>query len=132
MSQTTTLILLSQTSYNGGISSSIYNVTGDKQPAASYYLGNKDLQTVNISTTNFSGNIYIQCSLTTDPSSTTVPIEWFNVHTIVANHNAPVNTIEQLASNTNAGINIRGNFVWMRAYVENFSNGIINWIKLSY
>lgn len=132
MSQTTTLVLLGQTSYNGGASNSIYNVTGEKFAAGSYYLGCKDLQTVNISTTNFTGNLYIQCSLNENPSSTNVPPDWFNIYTITANHNAAANTPEQLASNTNVGVNIKGNFVWMRAYIENFSHGIVNWVKLSY
>jgi hypothetical protein len=132
MSQTTTLILLGQTPYTGSATNPIYNVTGEKFAAASYYLSCKDIQTVNISTTNFSGNLYIQCSLNENPSSTTIPPDWFNIYTLTANHNAIANSPEQLASNSNIGVNIKGNFVWMRAYIENFSHGIVNWVKLSY
>lgn len=48
MSQTTTLILLPETTYVNPGNSSPYTVTGNSYPAAAYYLGNKDLQTVNM------------------------------------------------------------------------------------
>ena len=44
MSQTTTLILLPQTSYLNPGNGAPYTVTGNSQPAAAYYLGNKDLR----------------------------------------------------------------------------------------
>ena len=44
MSQTTTLILLPQTTYDGGGTANVYTVVGNSQPAAAYYLGNRDLQ----------------------------------------------------------------------------------------
>lgn len=128
MSQTTTLILLPQTAYNGGPSANVYTVTGETYPAAAYYLGNKDLQTVNLNLTNCTGNIVIEASLATEPSNT----DWFKVYELVANANAPSNTASQLASNASVYTNIEGNFVHLRAKVEDFSYGTVNFVKVSY
>lgn len=132
MSQPTTLILLPQTAYSGNAATPTYTVTGDKVAAAAYYISCKDTQTVNINTTNLVGNIIIQASLATTPSSTAIPPDWFTLHTIEANVNAVANSLPQLAANTNVGLNLTGSFVWMRAVVEDFSGGIVNWIKVSY
>jgi len=128
MSQTTTLILLPQTTYDGGANSNVYTVTGNAQPAAAFYLGNKDLQTVNINLTNCTGNIVIQASLATTPGST----DWFDVYELVANANAASNSAPQIASNASAYTNVNGNFVYIRAKVKDFAGGIVNFVKLSY
>ena len=67
MSQTSTLILLPQTTYDGGGTANVYTVTGNTQPAAAYYLGNQDLQTISYSFTNVTGNLEIEATLATDP-----------------------------------------------------------------
>jgi len=129
MSQTTTLILLSQTTWNSNIANgNSYTVTGNSQPAAAYYLGNRDLQTVNVKLSGVTGNIVIEASLASSPSNT----DWFDVYKLVANANAPSNTASQLASNASVYTNIEGNFVYMRAKIEDFANGIVNFVKLSY
>jgi hypothetical protein len=128
MSQTTTLILLPQTTYDGGGNSNVYTVTGNSQPAAAYYLGNKDLQTVNINLTNCTGNITIEASLATTPSST----DWFKVYELIANANAAANSAPQIASNASVYTNVNGNFVYMRAKVKDFAGGVVNFVKLSY
>lgn len=129
MSQSTTLILLPQTTYNGGGNANVYTVTGNTTPAAAYYLGNRDLQTVNLSLTNVTGNIVIEASLATTPSSDT---DWFKVYQFEANANAAANSEPQLASNACVYTNIEGNFVYMRAKIEDFTYGIVNYVKLSY
>jgi hypothetical protein len=129
MSQTTTLNLLSQTTYAANIANNQpYTVTGNSQPAAAYYLGNRDLQTVNISLTGCTGNIVIQASLSESPTVT----DWFKVYELIANANALPNTAPQIASNASVYTNIEGNFVFMRAKVEDFAGGVVNYIKLSY
>lgn len=128
MSQTTTLILLSQTSYHNPGNGAPYTVTGNSQPAAAYYLGNQDLQTVNISLTNCTGNIVIEASLATDPTSN----DWFDVYELVANANASPNSAPQIASNTRMYTNVEGNFVYLRAKVEDFQGGVVNYVKLTY
>ena len=128
MSQTTTLIMLPQTTYINPGNGAPYTVTGTSQPAAAYYLGNKDLQTVNIKATALTGNIVIEASLATTPSST----DWFKVYELEANANAPANTAPKIASNASVYTNIEGNFVFLRAKVVDLNNGGVNFIKLSY
>lgn len=117
MSQQTTLILLPQTVYRNPGNGAPYTVTGNSQPAAAYYLGNRDLQTVNLSLTNCSGNIIIEASLASNPSDT----DWFKVYELSAN-----------AANISTYSNIDGNFVYVRAKVEDFNQGAVNYIKISY
>lgn len=128
MSQSTTLILLPQTTYANPGNGAPYTVTGNTQPAAAYYLGNRDLQTVNFSLTNCVGNIVIEATLATTPQD----IDWFQVYTLEANNYAPTGTAPQIAANSNMYTNVEGNFVYIRAKVEDFQNGVVNWIKLSY
>ena len=122
MSQTTTIILLPQTAYDGGGNSNVYTVTGNSPPAAAYYIGNRDLQTVNIKLSNVTGNIVIEASLATTPATG----DWFKVYELQANNSSNVN------SNASIYTNITGNFVYLRAKVEGFANGIVNFVKLSY
>lgn len=128
MPQSTTLILLPQTTYLNPGNGAPYTVTGNSQPAAAYYLGNRDLQTVNIKLTNCTGNIVIQASLATTPGVD----DWFKVYELEANANATPNSAPQLASNASVYTNIEGNFVYMRAKVEDFQGGGVQFIKLSY
>ena len=117
MSQQTTLILLPQTVYRNPGNGAPYTVVGDSQPAAAYYLGNRDLQTVNISLSNCSGNIVLEATLAASPTDT----DWFKVY-----------EFEAVTANTSTYSNIDGNFVYIRAKVEDFNNGIVNFIKVSY
>ena len=128
MSQTTTLILLPQTAYLNPGNGAAYTVVGNTQPAAAYYLGNKDLQTVNISLSSVTGNIIIEASLATTPSIT----DWFKVYELEANINAPANSAPKRASNSASYTNIEGNFVHIRAKVDGFAYGVINFVKVSY
>jgi hypothetical protein len=122
MSQTSTLILLPQTTYDGGGTANVYTVTGNTQPAAAYYLGNQDLQTITYSFTNVTGNLEIEATLATDPGSG----DWFKVYELEADNN----------SNTNSTLtsyqNITGNFVYIRAKVADFANGVVQYVKISY
>jgi hypothetical protein len=129
MSQTTTVILLPQTTWVGNVANvPVYDVVGEKRQAASYYLGNKDLQTVNINLSGVTGNVFIQATLATLPVDT----DWFNVYEIEANAAAPSGSAANAAAYTNSAVNINGNFVWMRAKVEDFAAGIVQYVKLSY
>jgi hypothetical protein len=128
MSQATTLILLPETSYQNPGNGAPYTVTGNTFPAAAYYLGNKDLQTVAVKLTNVVGNIIVEATLATQPSNT----DWFQVYELNANANAPANTEPQLASNASVYTNIEGNFVYMRAKIEDLNNGTVQYVKLSY
>lgn len=128
MAQGTTLILFPETAYVNPGNGAPYTVIGNQQPAAAYYLGNRDLQTVNTKLSNVTGNIVVEASLATAPSTN----DWFKVYELTANANAPANTTTQLASNASVYTNIEGNFVYMRAKIVDFKGGIVQFVKLSY
>lgn len=128
MSQSTVLILLPQTAYDNPGDGSPYDVVGEKQPAAAYYLGNRDLQTVQYSLSKCTANVIIEASLATEPADS----DWFSVYKLVANNDASEETDPKLASDANSFENIEGNFVYLRAKLEDFRNGSVNFIKVSY
>ena len=128
MPQTTTLILLPQTSYVNPGNGAPYTVTGNSQPAAAYYLGNQNLQTVNINLSNCSGNITLEATLASSPTEN----DWFKVYELIANASSPVDTEPYINSNASTYTNITGNFVYMRAKVVDFDSGTVQFVKLSY
>ena len=128
MSQATILTLLPQTTYDGGGTGNIYTVTGNAQPAAAYYLGNQNLQTVNIKLSGASANIVIEASLNSNSSNA----EWFKVYELVANANSATGSDTFDASNASIYTNIEGNFVYLRAKIVDFAGGVVNFVKLSY
>lgn len=117
MSQTTTLILIPETSYVNPGNGAPYTVVGNSYPAASYYLGNKDLQTVNMKLSQVTGNIVIEASLATSPTNN----DWFRVYEYNAN-----------AANISTFTNVSGTFVYMRAKIEDFNAGTVEYVKMSY
>jgi len=128
MSQVTTLILLPQTSYKDPGGGQFYTVTGNAQPAAAFYLGTKDLQTVNTKLTDVTGTIVLEATLAADPQDT----DWFEVNEFTANFRAPAGSPEKENSNASLFTNVEGNFVFMRARVDYFNHGTIDFIKMSY
>ena len=77
MSQTTTLILLPQTTWSSQVANgNSYTVVGNSQPAASYVITPRALQTVNINLSDVNGNIVIQATLATNPGDN----DWFKVY----------------------------------------------------
>jgi len=118
MSQTTALTLLPQT---------ITVVTGDKQPAASYYVAGKTLQTLTWKLSGFLGTILIQASLVENP---TLDSDWFPIYNLICtNGNNNGGSVGTPAVNF---VNITGNFSWIRANVTARSEGTINYIKVCY
>lgn len=128
MSQNTTLILIPQVSYQNPGNGAPYTLTGNSQPAAGYILANKDLQTVSLKLIGATGNIVVEASLATTPTD----YDWFKVYEFEANANAPANSATQLASNASVFTNIEGNFVYLRAKVEDFQGGTVQYVKVSY
>ena len=116
MAQTTVLQLLPQTPVRSGTPT----VTGAKQPAAAYYLANSDLQTISWSTNNFTGTIIIQASLVTNPNENN-DNDWFDVFSTTYSSTTIVDYS-----------NVKGNFVWVRAKITGFTQGVIQNIKVSY
>lgn len=117
MSQSVTLILFPETAYNGGGTANVYSLTGNSVPAAAYYLGNQDLQTVNYKLTEVTGNIVIEASLASNPTND----DWFRVY-----------ELECANTTVSSYTNVDGNFVYMRAKIEDFAHGVVQFVKLSY
>ena len=122
MSQSTILQLLPQTVYVNDGTADPYNVIGNAQPAAAYYLGNQDLQTLSYKFTEVTGNLVIEGTL----ASTPVDSDWFQVTSITANNSANIN------ANASAYQNLTGNFTYMRAKINDFNNGTVQYVKISY
>ena len=113
MAQSTTLLLLPQSVYSAG------SVTGQKQPAAGYYLGNKNLQTITWTLNSFQGTIIIEASLETEPSND----DWFIIYTLATGGSTLTQT---------SFTNLEGNFVWIRAKVNPFYAGTVQNVKVTY
>lgn len=122
MSQSTILTLLPETVYKNDGTAQPYDVTGDTVQAASYYLGNQDLQTVSFSFSEVTGNLVIEGTLASTPSDS----DWFKVYEVSANNSANTN------ANLKSFTNLTGNFVYMRAKINDFNHGVVNFVKVSY
>jgi hypothetical protein len=121
--KTTTLQLLPTTTHgtpSGNYDGSSEDWSGEQQQAANYYGGFGDLQTVAYFLLNFQGRIRIQATLDQQPASDAA---WFNVEDF--------DSVDS-ATTDNFSRNITGNFVWIRARVEDFTAGTITKLMLSY
>ena len=119
MSQNTTLILLPQTAFTPINPNTTVN--GNMFPAASYNVSGQNLQTVSWSITTFKGTLTIQASLVDTPA---LDKDWFTVLNVVYS--------ESLGTTINSFNNITGNYVWLRAVINNFTLGTVEHIKVSY
>ena len=113
MSQSTVIALFPQVVYNGTNTT----VTGDKYPAAGYYLGKNELQTISWKFSVAAVVIKIQATLEQSPEDD----DWFTVHTVVGTG------IDEIGYE-----NISGNFVWIRAVINNFASGSVQFVRLTY
>ena len=115
MAQTTTAVLIPQTSHPPG--SSAVEVYGTRQQAAAYLLANRDLQTITWHfTSTFIGSCVIQASLVDDPGTG----DWYEVYSI------------DTAGAKDGYYNLQGNFVWLRAVVTGWTQGTIQLVTASY
>jgi hypothetical protein len=125
------VIILSATTYDDEST-----VTGDRFKGDGYYGSNDGLHTVAWKITNFVGTIKIQGSLASTPGSS----DWFNIDLAVG---YSIDTTGKLvqdnvssvvyssATTANAVYNFTGNYVWVRAVIENFSAGTVNSIHMN-
>lgn len=117
MAQATVLELFPQTPYSGTTT-----IVGDKQPAAAYYRATASLQTISWYLTSVIGLITIQASLATNPDESNDD-DWVTVYTINGMSGALTGIDYE---------NINGNFVWLRAKIVSFTQGTIQYMKVSY
>lgn len=121
--KTTTLQLLPGTTHgtpSGNYDGSSQDFSGEQQKAANYYGGFGGLQTVAFFFSGFQGRVKIQATLDSLPSQDD---QWFDVLDVDYSSSATT------ASFSN---NITGNFVWLRARVEDFQAGTITQVTVSY
>lgn len=117
-----TVYLLDNVTYgqaSGNYDGSSLLFYGNAVPAANYYNGNGNAQTIIYRLEDVQANITIQASL----NDLAEQAHWFDVHTFTD------------ASTVHNGIfayNITGNFVWLRARVDMFEGGTIRNIVANY
>lgn len=136
MAQITSQLLASQQVHPSDSSTQTY--TGDAVKANGYY-GNADgNHTVQFSLTGFIGKVRIEATLATTPTAT----DWCTVElgnsvstmdTTGAITAANITYLEyDTVTTTNISYNFTGNFVWVRAYVYDWTDGTVNSIRVNY
>jgi hypothetical protein len=122
MTAYTTQYLLQDVIYgtaSGNYDGSSQDFVSNALPAANYYGGQGSLQTIIFRLTNFSGIITIEATLNDAQDSA----PWFDVYEYDAASSAVTDYHPA---------NVTGNFVWLRARVQNFDSGEINFVTVSY
>ena len=127
------MIILSATTYDDEST-----VIGDRFKGDGYYGSNDGLHTVAWKITNFVGTIKIQGSLASTPTAN----DWFDIN-LAGTGDYTIDTTGKLiqtnissvtyssATTENAVYNFTGNYVWVRAVIENFSAGTVNSIHMN-
>jgi hypothetical protein len=133
-------ILIPQTTYTGPGSQTL---NGEKFKGDGYYGRTDGLHTVQINTTGFTGAVSFQGTLEIDPGEqdwSTIFINDVNSNTLgsVDTTGAVVQsagtTISALDLTNNTGslnYNFTGNYVWVRARITDWTQGIVNSIYMN-
>jgi|TARA_R110001592_G_scaffold241696_4_gene502119 hypothetical protein len=108
-------IILSATSHPGD--STITVVSGEKFKGDGYYGRSDGIHTVQYNVNQFEGTVAIQATLATTPAEA----DWFTV-----------SGTDNVASTGSFIFNFTGNYVWVRAYISNFTSGTVNSILLNH
>ena len=128
-------IILPVTAYS---SNTIQPVTGDKFKGGGFYSQANVLHTVQWNLYQFVGTIGIQATLEINPSDR----DWFLV--TLGNDTMDIDTTGKVSKYTSNkfeyttstdgvyGSNFIGNYVWIRAYINNWTDGNVNSVALSY
>jgi len=127
MAQITSQLLASQQVHPSDSSTQTY--TGDAVKANGYY-GNADgNHTVQFSLTGFIGKVRIEATLATTPTAT----DWCTVELGNSVTAANITYLEyDTVTTANVSYNFTGNFVWVRAYVYDWTDGTVNSIRVNY
>lgn len=122
MTTFTTQYLLQDVVYgtaSGNYDGSSQDFYSNAVPAANYYGGQGSLQTVTYRLIDFTGTITIEATLNDQQDSA----PWFEVDVYDASA-APVTDY--------LPVNVIGNFTWLRARVQNFDTGTIEFVTVAY
>ena len=117
--------------------STIETVTGDKFKGDGYYGRSDGLHTIQVNLAGFLGDVQLQGTLAVDPTAD----DWFTVRlgsgqtidTTGKIFNAITSKLEYTANETSSKTyNFTGNYVWIRIYVSNWTDGTVNSIQLNH
>ena len=141
MSNNSKLILSNQT-HPG--SSEVESIIGDPFKGDGYYGRSDGFHTVQINVNNFIGTIKIQGTLAINPSEG----DWFSVELesggtsivgfvdttgAINTQSATVSSITYTENETSVNnYNFTGNYVWVRAVIEDWIDGSVNSIQLNH
>ena len=127
--------ILSENTHPGD--STIETVTGDKFKGDGYYGRSDGLHTIQIDLTGFIGKVTMQGTLSVDPTAD----DWF---TVTLGSGQTMDTTGKIVSATTTKLeytdnetssktyNFTGNYVWVRIYVSNWTDGTVNSIQLNH
>ena len=128
--------ILSANTHPGG--STVETVTGEKFKGDGYYGRSDGLHTVQVDLVGFIGKVAMQGTLATNP----VEADWFtlvldsgkqSVDTTGLVTTQSITSVEYTSVTTNTKTyNFTGNYVWVRAYVSNWTAGTVNSIRLNH
>ena len=112
-------------------------VTGEKFKGDGYYGRSDGLHTIQINLSGFLGDIEMQGTLAVDPTAD----DWF---TVTLGSGQTIDTTGKIVSATTSKLeytdnetssktyNLTGNYVWIRIYVSNWTDGTVNSIQLNH
>jgi|AntAceMinimDraft_13_1070369.scaffolds.fasta_scaffold05701_5 hypothetical protein len=113
-------------------------ITGEKFKGDGYYGRSDGFHTVQVDLAGFIGKVAMQGTLATNP----VEADWFtlvldsgrqSVDTTGLVATQSITSIEYTSVTTNTkNYNFTGNYVWVRAYVSNWTDGTVNSIRLNH
>jgi len=106
--------ILTESTYDG----STTTITGEKYKGDGYYGRSDGVHTVQWTLTDFIGTVNIQATLAINPTES----DWFTVSTNTY-------TVAESSSNIQS---FTGNYVWVRATVNSWSDGTIEKIQLNH
>tara|TARA_B100000085_G_scaffold268588_1_gene279177 strand:+ start:290 stop:688 length:399 start_codon:yes stop_codon:yes gene_type:complete len=128
-----TVSILSTSTHSGGTQT----LQSDKVKGDAYFGQNDGLHTVMIQLAGFVGVIKIQASLEETPGNN----DWFDVElgtddfsidtTGLVKKTAITSLIYNIAETSQRAYNTRGNYVWLRADISNWTAGTISRIELN-
>lgn len=104
--------------------SSVETITGDKYKGDGYYGRSDGFHSVQYNLTGFIGTIVMQATLAVTPTDE----DWF---TLTGTQHVSADA-EGINSSGGFIYNFTGNYVWVRAYVSNWTDGSINSILLNH
>ena len=117
--------------------STLESYTGEKYKGDGYYGRSDGLHTIQVNLSGFLGEVQLQGTLAVDPTAD----DWFTVRlgsgqtidTTGKIVSAITSKLEYTDNETSSKTyNFTGNYVWVRAYVSNWTDGTVNSIQLNH